>query len=72
MKKVETKNGYDFYRGIETKKTGNLAMFWNIVPAGSPAPEGGYFNRATIEKVKGGVFSPEHVTTVAKLMEVSE
>lgn len=41
--KVETHDGYDFYRGDR---------LWNIVPEGSQAPTGGYSSRDFIEEVK--------------------
>lgn len=37
MNKVTTANGYDYYVGMEDGKP-----FYNIVPTGHPAPDGGY------------------------------
>ena len=48
MKKVATLNGYDYYIG-QSKK----GVFYNLVPEGQPAPNGGYYNSNYICKVKG-------------------
>ncbi len=48
MKKVATFNGYDFYTGV-TKK----GIYYNIVPEGTPAPKGGYYDKKYILSIKG-------------------
>lgn len=53
--------GYDFY--IEAG-LGDRQTKWNIVPTGSPAPEGGYFNRQYIEKIKGVRFPDRYQPTL--------
>ena len=50
MKKVNTANGYDFYIGKDNEKN---IWYYNIVPKGSPAPEGGYYSKQHIAGVKG-------------------
>lgn len=44
MKKIKSDDKYDYYVGD------NL---YNIVPVGSPAPEGGYFSPNYIIAIKG-------------------
>jgi hypothetical protein len=53
MKKVETHDGYDFY----IAEGYSLNIVYNIVPEGSPAPVSGYFDRESIEKIKGVRFN---------------
>jgi hypothetical protein len=47
MTKLTEYKGYDFY--IDTSGS----TYFNIVPRGSPKPEGGYRNRDYIERIKG-------------------
>lgn len=47
LKLVNTAKGYDFYIGKDGKST-----IYNIVPAGSKAPTGGYPNPTAIAKIK--------------------
>lgn len=47
LTKVNTFGGYDYYRGESEKGT-----IYNIVPQGSPAPSGGYYNKTYICAVK--------------------
>lgn len=47
MTLVISANGYDYYRGGDDQKT-----FFNLVPVGSPPPNGGYFNPFWICNVK--------------------
>lgn len=47
--KVNTKQGYDFYIGKDSKGK----PFYNAVPEGTPAPSGGYPNKDYILNVKG-------------------
>jgi hypothetical protein len=49
VEKIESHDGYDFYRLSHE----GAAPSWNIVPAGSAAPTGGYPNRQYIEGIKG-------------------
>lgn len=53
MTLINTFNGYAFYIG--EKKTGKRAgeRYYNIVPIGSPAPNGGYYSPEYICKIKG-------------------
>lgn len=50
MRKVHCDGKYDFYFQAAC---GDDQALYNIVTAGSPTPEGGYFNMKWIEKVKG-------------------
>ena len=50
--KTETKDGHDFWKLTE----GNSA-WWNITPAGDPAPEGGYRSKTYIEHIKHQFFA---------------
>lgn len=43
---------YDFYQLSHAGET-----YWNIVPAGSRPPEGGYASQTWIEQVKGVTFN---------------
>ena len=43
-------NGYDFYL---TPCIGDRPALYNIVPTGSPTPEGGYRSMGWIEKIRG-------------------
>jgi hypothetical protein len=54
MKKVHTANGYDFYAGDYDGK-----KFYNIVPVGQSAPEGGYASKGYIEHIKHVKFPVE-------------
>lgn len=51
--KLNTADGYDFYIGSDTRHK----ILYNIVPQGTPAPKGGYYDRENIAKVNG--VSPE-------------
>ncbi len=64
MTKIYSDGRYDFYHSA--KCTAGLRStwyhYWNIVPAGSDAPECGYhgnYGREHIEKIKGVQFPPE-------------
>lgn len=48
MKKIATEFNYDYYEG--TNKKGQ--KYYAIVPAGQPAPKGGYMNPDYICKIK--------------------
>jgi hypothetical protein len=48
MKKIKTDMGYDFYAGDGA---------YNIVPAGSQAPSGGYHDPLYIVRVKLGTWT---------------
>jgi hypothetical protein len=52
MEKIESKNGYDFYIGIAY-----CEPVYNIVPAGSQLPAGGYYSKEYIENIKGVKFN---------------
>ena len=52
VKKIATQGDYDFYQIVEPGKK----MAWNIVPKGSKPPQGGYYIRSEIEKIKGVTF----------------
>jgi hypothetical protein len=54
MKKIKTKDGYDFY--IHLTAEGFPNNLYNIVPEGSKPPEGGYRNKEYIERIKGVKF----------------
>lgn len=62
MKLIETKNGYDLYKGTDEKGR----EFFNIVPTGTSAPNGGYYNRNTIESIKQVKFN-ETLGTVKEI-----
>jgi hypothetical protein len=53
MKLVHSEGGYDFYI---RPAMGNRGALYNIVPAGSAAPDGGYPRMEYIEGVKGVLF----------------
>lgn len=61
MIKVDTINGYDFYLEVGSRDKQTL---YNIVPEGSPAPNGGYYNRRYIEKIKGVKFPDRYQPTL--------
>lgn len=61
MQKVHTESGYDFY--LEGP-CGDSQAIYNIVPEGSPAPNGGYYNRRYIEKIKGVKFPDRYQPTL--------
>lgn len=50
MKKVASSKKYDYYVGIDGEE-----IFYNIVPAGSPAPKTGYLNKEFILRIKKAV-----------------
>jgi hypothetical protein len=50
MRKVDSYGGYDFYL---KPAIGNDRALYNILPTGSPAPEGGYRDMQYIELIKG-------------------
>ena len=52
MELVKTEGDHDFYIGRNPKGQ----TFYNIVPKGRPAPEGGYYSKEFIERIKGVVF----------------
>ena len=52
MECVKTENGYDFWTGYD----GNGDQFFNIIPANSPPPLGGYYDREYIENIKHQTF----------------
>ena len=53
MTKIGSSNKYDFYSGFDKGKN---KPFHNIVPKGQKAPEGGYYEKEYIEKIKGEKF----------------
>jgi hypothetical protein len=59
MRKVLTLNRYDYYIGRDT----DGKYYYNIVPSGSEAPGGGYYNKSFIARLKGVpcVFPPSPV-----------
>ncbi len=67
MTKVDSINGYDFYidAGIGDKQT-----MYNIVPVGSQAPAGGYYNRTYIERIKGVKFPDRYQPTKHGMSEL--
>ena len=50
--KIKTADGYDFWRLTEGRRE-----WWNITPAGSPEPDGGYRSKTYIEKIKHQTFT---------------
>lgn len=50
MKKVASSDRYDYYIGFDEKFEGGI--FYNIVPAGSPAPKGGGYCKEWILAIK--------------------
>lgn len=48
MIKVNSNNSYDYYIGWDEKSK----PFYNIVPAGNPAPGGGYYAKEYILGIK--------------------
>lgn len=48
MIKVNSNNRYDYYIGWDE----NNKPFYNIVPAGNPAPNGGYYGKEWILGIK--------------------
>ena len=67
MTLVERGVTHDFY--IEAGK-GDTPTLYNIVPAGSPAPEGGYRNRQYIERIKGVKFPDRYQPTQHGMTEL--
>jgi len=63
MTKVDSKDGYDFYL---QSNIGDQPGLYNIVPAGSPAPCGGYPNMDYIERRKGIRFPERYQRRIAK------
>ena len=51
---LKTENGYDFY-SLTTPD--DSRTWWNIVPEGSDAPEGGYASQSYIEHIKHQSFA---------------
>lgn len=51
MKKLGSNGIYDFYI-----RDDGFATIYNIVPCGSPIPDGGYYSKDWIEVVKGTKF----------------
>lgn len=60
LTKVDSIGEYDFYL---SSAIGNKNALYNIVPKGSPAPEGGYRNMQYIEKIKGVKFPDRYQPT---------
>ena len=57
---LKTENGYDFYSLTTQLHDSNVAdsrTWWNIVPEGSDAPEGGYGSKGYIEHIKHQSFA---------------
>ncbi|NOQ21617.1 MAG: hypothetical protein GQ565_03060 [Candidatus Aegiribacteria sp.] len=52
-KLLKTENGYDFWYHHNPP----CGSWWNITPAGSGEPDGGYTNRAYIEGMKHQSFA---------------
>ena len=50
MEKVNSNGTHDFYVGKEDL---NEIKYYNIVPCGAPAPQGGFYDAEYILKVKG-------------------
>lgn len=49
---LKTEGGYDFYRLTDTEGR----SYWNIMPHGAAAPEGGYKSQAYVEHIKHAKF----------------
>ena len=50
MKKVNSRQGFDLYRGEDEKVNGK--PWYNIVPKDSPIPTSGYYSAEYIAKIK--------------------
>ena len=60
LTKVDSIGDYDFYL---RPAAGDANALYNIVPKGSPAPNGGYRNMQYIEKIKGVKFPDRYQPT---------
>lgn len=67
MTRIDSHSGYDFYIA---SGMGDRPTLYNIVPAGSPAPEGGYRNRQYIERIKGVKFPDRYQPTQHGMTEL--
>ena len=53
MREIKNENGYKFYVGIDLNSGKEV---YNIIPEYGKKPEGGYYDKKTIEKIKGVTF----------------
>jgi len=47
MEKIATFGGYDYYKGYSDK-----GAYYNLVPIGQAAPNGGYYSKEYILRIK--------------------